>query len=829
MLAAIGVAAVTLASGAAPALQPSRPPAALTLAGNPVEVVVALHRPPLARAFAQGRAFQSLATRRGHLDVRAPAARAYTRALAAEQRTLAARIVRELPGAKVRWRYQVVLDALAVVVPKGQVARLARVPGVARVYPSVTYRRLASASPATIGAPQVWGPNLETAGQGVKIGIVDDGVDAQHPYFSPAGLKMPAGFPRGQRAYTNAKVIVARSFAPPSPRWKYATKPFDPQFSEHGTHVAGIAAGDHGTRADRVPGRGAVAGLSGVAPLAYLGNYRVLTIPTSSGVGLDGNTAEITAGIEAAVRDGMDVINLSLGEPETNPKRDAVVAAIDAAADAGVVPVVAAGNDGDVFGRGSVDSPGSAAEAITAAAVTEGRDVADFSSVGPTPMSLRMKPDVSAPGVDVTSSVPQHEGTWASYSGTSMAAPHVAGAAALLRQRHPAWTVEQVKSALVQTASPALAGGGREAPATREGGGIVNVPRADNPLVFADPTGLSFGLVRAGTAVTRTVALTDAGGGAGPWTVSLVRQTTAAGVTISAPATAQVPGSLPIRVTAANDAQQRDLTGFVVLRRGADSRRIPYWLRAERPQLGLERHGVLRRTGTYRATTRGAPSRVGSYRYPDAPSGMALATDLGGPERVFRVTLRRPAANFGVAVLSTVRGVRVEPRIVAAGDENRVQGFESLPYTSNPYLSSFDVARPVVATLLPDKGSYDVVFDTPTGARPGAFTFRFWVGDTTAPRVRLLTRTIPAGAALRLAVTDAGSGVDAETLFAAVDGTARTVRWRAGRATLAPGVLAPGRHKLVVVASDLQELKNDENVARILPNTRVLRTTFVVR
>jgi hypothetical protein len=290
-----------------------------------------------------------------------------------------------------------------------------------------------------------------------------------------------------------------------------------------------------------------------------------------------------------------------------------------------------------------------------------------------------------------------------------------------------------------------------------------------------------------------------------------------------------VPGALGIRVTSAKNAEQRDLTGFVALTHGSDSRRIPYWLRVERPQLRLERHGTLRRTGTYKASTRGAPSRVGSYRYPDAPSGIDVVSNLGGPERVFRVTLRRPVANFGVAVLSRARGIRVEPRIVAAGDENRIQGFEALPYTSNPYLASFQLGRPVVAALLPDKGSYDVVFDTPSGARPGAFTFRFWVGDTTPPGVHLLTRTIADGARLRLAITDAGSGVDAATLFATVDGTARTIGWRAGRATVAPGLLAPGPHKLVVAASDLQELKNDENVARILPNTRVLRTTFVVR
>ena len=80
--------------------------------------------------------------------------------------------------------------------------------------------------------------------------------------------------------------------------------------------------------------------------------------------------------------------------------------------------------------------------------------MASFSSAGPTPLSLRMKPDVTAPGVAVLSSVPRREGIWQPFSGTSMAAPHVAGAAALLRQRHRGWTVEQLKSALVQTGGP---------------------------------------------------------------------------------------------------------------------------------------------------------------------------------------------------------------------------------------------------------------------------------------------------------------------------------------------------------------------------------------
>src|SRR5207248_3748548 len=134
-----------------------------------------------------------------------------------------------------------------------------------------------------------------------------------------------------------------------------------------------------------VPNRGP---LSGVAPNAYLGNYKVLTVPTEN-FGLNGNAPEIAAGIEAAVRDGMDVINLSLGEPEIEPARDLVVAAIDHAADAGVVPVIAAGNEFFDGGKGTIGSPGTAPKAITAAASTKGDGgpadvIAGFSSSGPT-------------------------------------------------------------------------------------------------------------------------------------------------------------------------------------------------------------------------------------------------------------------------------------------------------------------------------------------------------------------------------------------------------------------------------------------------------------
>ena len=326
--------------------------------------------------------------------------------------------------------------------------------------------------PSLIGADDLWGgPTLPTAGNGVKIGIIDDGVDQSHPFFSRLGLQLSGRVPEGPASFTTPKVIAARAYAPAATTWQHARKPFDPEQSQHGTHVAGIAAGN--VLASPVDGRGT---LSGNAPRAYIGNYKVLSTP--SDFGLIDNAGEVIAAIEAAVRDGMDVINMSFGEFETDPARNVVDDAVDGAAEAGVVPVAAAGNSYDDWGRGSIGSPATAARAIAVAATTKSGSIASFSSSGPAAVSLRMKPAVSAPGASILSSVPEREGTWASFSGTSMASPHVAGAAALLVQRHPGWTVDQITSALVQTAGPA--GDPEtdlEAAATREGGGLVDLRR----------------------------------------------------------------------------------------------------------------------------------------------------------------------------------------------------------------------------------------------------------------------------------------------------------------------------------------------------------------
>jgi hypothetical protein len=407
-----------------------------------------------------------------------------------------------------------------------------------------------------------------------------------------------------------------------------------------------------------------------------------------------------------------------------------------------------------------------------------------------------------------------------------MASPHVAGALAILKQRHPTWTVAQLKSALESTGDPVKGEGAiGEAAATREGGGRIDLPTADQPLIFTAPTGLSFGLMRTGATRTASFSVTDAGGGAGPWTVRAVQQTNDTEVTLITPPTLTVPGSVTLTVSVAPDAEERDVTGFVVLTRGTDTRRVPFWFRIESPRLGRVPHTRLVKPGVYRATTARGSSVVNEYRYPERGPIPGNPTHLPGREIAYRIVLRRPVANVGAVVLSQASGVRVQPRLVFAGDENRLVGYTGLPGNLNPY-QDYGGPEPVVGAVRPAAGSYDLVFDTPENGRSGAFTFRFWIADTTPPSVRFVRRN---GGRLVVSVRDAGAGVDPRSLQARVDGRLVDVHWTGTQAIVAAGVLTPGRHLLVFTASDYQEAKNMENTGPILPNTRVLTTRFVVR
>jgi len=789
------------------------------------EVVLTLSAPSLASAYRGG----LLTSARGkRLDPRAGFSRRYLAGLASSQASLSRRIETTIAGANVRRHYRIVANGLAVTLPGDEVSLLSELPGVAHVYPSYRYRALETNVPANIsaiGAPDLWGSDLSNTGQGLKIGIIDDGVDQTHPFFNPAGYAYPGGYPKGNSAYTTAKVIVARAFPASGLDYANASLPVDPKLSSHGTYVSGIAAGNADTVA-KISGEART--LSGVAPRAYLGNYRALTIPTVE-FGLNGNSPEIVAAIEAAVSDGMNVINLSIGEPEISPRNDVVARAVDAASAAGVVVVAAAGNEYGENGQGSISSPGSAASAITVGASSSASSnsgkvrLAYFSSSGPTPYGLLLKPNVTAPGLEILSSGAKSEGSWNIADGTSAAVPHVAGAAALLRQLHPGWTVTQIKSALVLTATPVRRSSGRELSPLREGGGRIALEAANQPLVFAAPSSFSFGLVKRGRSVTRTVKLVDAGAAVGSCAVRARRSDSVSGASLRAPASVAVPGILSLTVRATSKAKQGDLDGWIELTCAGQKRRIPFWSHVFAAHLGKKAKTRLARAGVYRGDTKGETALVSSYLYPERAPGVRRL--LNGPEQVFRLSLSRARQNFGVVVISHARGVSVSPRIVRGDSESKLAGLTALPINVNPYVDNFDMPEPVAGVLRPAAGAYYVVFDTTSAARAGRYGFRFWVDDVKPPRMRVLSRR---SGLLTVEISDRGSGVDPGSISVTAGTRQLPASYdpRTGKTVINARSLGAGTHELVVSASDYQESKNNENASRYLPNTAELKVSI---
>ncbi|MEU2982322.1 S8 family serine peptidase [Streptomyces hirsutus] len=300
-----------------------------------------------------------------------------------------------------------------------------------------------------IGTPKAWAAGYD--GKGVKIAVLDTGVDATHPDL------------KGQ-------VTASKNFTSASSTGDKVG---------HGTHVASIAAGT-GVKGGST--------YKGVAPGAKILNGKVLD---DSGFGDDSG---ILAGMEWAVAQGADVINMSLGGQDT-AEIDPLEAAVNKlSAEKGVLFAIAAGNEGPR----SIGSPGSADAALTVGAVDDKDKLADFSSTGPRFGDGAVKPDVTAPGVDITAAsakgndiakeVGEKPAGYMSISGTSMATPHVAGAAALLKQQHPDWTFAELKGALTGSTK-----GGAYTP-FEQGTGRIQIDKAVKQTVIAEPASVSFGV-----------------------------------------------------------------------------------------------------------------------------------------------------------------------------------------------------------------------------------------------------------------------------------------------------------------------------------------------
>ena len=354
-------------------------------------VIVRLSAPPLA-AWTSNRSLSS-ASRTQHLNVNSASSKAYLAKLATLQDAAAAQVRASIPSARFEERFSILLDGITVRLPAKSLPKLLGVSAVTKIYPSLSYFSTMDRGPSVIKATDLQAATGDK-GQGIKIAVVDTGVDSSSPFLNPAGFTYPAGFPKGDTKLTTPKVIVARAFPGPI-RDKLSATAFD-KTEPHGTHVSGIAAGDEGTNAPAGPDHPAVANLSGVAPKAWIGNYRVFTVPTP--LGHQANTPEIVKAFESAVADGMNVINFSGGGPQTDPANDAMYETIHNVALAGVVPVIAAGNDREDFGLGTAGTPGTAPDAISVAATSNNHVFAPALGVVGGPPSLGAIPLQSAGG-----------------------------------------------------------------------------------------------------------------------------------------------------------------------------------------------------------------------------------------------------------------------------------------------------------------------------------------------------------------------------------------------------------------------------------------------
>jgi subtilisin family serine protease len=588
------------------------------------------------------------------IDFSSSTVKAYRAQLSALRNDYKAWLRNNVPSARVTGEFDIALNAVAVKLNGATLAQVSATPMVKRAqYQGVYHPNAVDPDLALIQAGAAWaaGGGAATAGQGVKVAIVDSGVDAGHPCFSDAGY--PAQQQLGDKRFTNNKVIVARVFNNKTPSRGYTAE----AVGAHGTHVAGTVACNLGTAAS-VDGAAIPYTISGVAPKALVGSYNIFPADVD-----DARSEDILDALEAAYADGMDIANMSLGGGAAG-MQDLLTVAVDNLDRANMVVAVANGNSGP--GYRTVESPGSAARALSAGASSVGhsmvsmltvggasyesvkgefgtppaggltaplavvaqagvlstactpisgvnvagqialvsrgdcffsvklrnvqaaggvgaivvnnaagapftmgtddeptqptipgfmagladraalmasngqpatlpreltyfyradRDdiVADFTSWGPTDVDFRVKPDVMAPGVNVLSSIPRSycggAPCFAFFQGTSMATPHLAGSAAIVRQQHPDWSAADVRSAIVNTAVVGVVknvDGSVVQDVNIVGAGRENLAAAVGAKVTLDPVSLSFGAVPSGSGQTRaqTVTLTNVSGAA---------------------------------------------------------------------------------------------------------------------------------------------------------------------------------------------------------------------------------------------------------------------------------------------------------------------------
>ncbi|RSM72538.1 peptidase S8 [Actinoplanes sp. ATCC 53533] len=406
-------------------------------------------------------------------------------------------------------------------------------PGVAKVWLDGVRQPALDASIPQIGAPTAWQAGY--TGSGVSVAVLDTGIDDTHPDL--------AGRVTARRDFTGGVED-------------------DRDIVGHGTHVASTIAGSGAASGGRY---------RGVAPGTHLLDGKVC-------VEYGCEESWILAGMEwAAAEQRAKVVSMSLGGADT-PEIDPLEQAVNTLTEQyGTLFVIAAGNE---HSPESVGSPASADAALAVGAVDRSDLLADFSSRGPRVGDGAVKPDITAPGVAITAArgrdataVGGEPGDpYVTLSGTSMAAPHVAGAAAILAQQHPDWTGQRLKATLMASAKPTAG-----VDAFGQGAGRVDVARAITQQVTAVPPSLSFGIQawphadddvltrdityrNTGTAAVTLALALDSAAPAGTFAVSPAAVTIpgggAATVTVSADTRVEGPdGRITATLAAAGDGQ----------------------------------------------------------------------------------------------------------------------------------------------------------------------------------------------------------------------------------------------------------------------------------
>lgn len=525
-----------------------------------------------------------------------------------------------------------------------------------------------------VGATAAWAAGFD--GTGTKVAVLDTGTDLGHP-----DLK---GRVTGAENFTDSDTAEDRQ--------------------GHGTHTISTVGGS-GSASDGAK--------KGVAPGAELLSGKVLN---DSGYGLD---SWIIAGMQWAVDSKADVVSMSLGDPTQLSCDDPLAAATEALAQSGgALFVIAAGNSGP--GNNTVSSPGCAPSVLTVGAVDRDDKTASFSSRGPAGLNHTLKPEIAAPGVQISAAAMGGRGVYAytSMSGTSMATPHVAGAAAIVKQRHPDWTPQQIKAALVGSAKTSVPGDVRET-----GGGGLDVKAALDATVTSAPaiqggtynwpqdrsdrTAVEVPYTNTGSKpVTLDLSVEKVTGNDGSAVRGQVARLDKRTVTVPAGATVKVPLALDPSAKLER-SQYGDVTGRVIATAKGVRVSTPFSLYVE-PQTVTLRVKLIDRDGKPAA----GPSSLDVIGTDDA-TGERRFND-GSADQVYRV---RPGSYFLSAFVGTPD----------AGDGDGDRMIDSLTYLGRPQT---EIKKDTVIVLDARKAArLSIATDKPTEARATTLAFsRSW-GD----------------------------------------------------------------------------------------------------